>query len=97
MTRVIRYVPQLGGNQKTRIQRKPTSQEKRKTRSKAERAGIVVSGEETEGQQNDHQKRDGNDELRENCKKCSTFEASDSSQSKEESTPTAASIIREYA
>jgi hypothetical protein len=35
-----------------------------------------MSGEETESQQNDHQKRDGNDELRENCKKMpATFEA----------------------
>jgi len=52
-TAMIRYVPQLGGNQKTRnTTQSQQVQEKRKTRSKAERAGIVVSGEETEGQQN---------------------------------------------
>jgi len=50
-------------------QRKPTSPRKKKKREiKHNEPGIVMSGEETEGQQNDHQKRDGNDELRENCK-----------------------------
>src|SRR5882762_6201130 len=74
---MIRYVPQLGGNQKTRYTTqadKPKKKEKREVKQNEPR--IVMSGEETEGQQNAHQKRDGNDELRENCKKMpATLEA----------------------
>src|ERR1700682_5842762 len=74
---MIRYVPQLEGNQKTRYTTQANKSKKKEKREvKQNEPGIVMSGEETEGQQNDHQKRDGNDELRENCKKMpATFEA----------------------